>query len=124
MTLSGGLASSSQGKGTSDATGHNAGRQTNTNKGDANADMYRMIRTAIEKALVYPALAKKRGIEGTVITEFTISSRGYPENIKIVRSSGYGLLDVAARDTVLKASPFNAARGWIEIPINFRLEKK
>lgn len=124
MTLAGRSTSPLQVNGISDATVHNAVRQTNVNKGDANADMYRMIRTAIAKALVYPALARKRGIEGAVITEFTISNRGYPENIRIIQSSGYSILDAAARETVLKASPFTAARGWIETPIIFRLEKK
>jgi TonB family protein len=123
MRLSGGSASSLQGKGMQEATGHNAGQQTNENKGDANSNMYRMIRASIDQALVYPSLARKRGIEGTVITEFTISSSGHPENIKIVRSSGFGILDAAARDTILKASPFPVIKGNIEIPITFILKK-
>jgi TonB family protein len=124
IALSSGSASTLQGKGVSDANGHHAARQIDANKGEASSDMYRLIRTAIAKVLVYPALAKKRGIEGTVITEFTINSSGYPENIKIAGSSGYDILDTAARDTVLRASPFNAARVWIEIPIDFRIKKK
>lgn len=104
------------------ASGDLVHEQAKTQPKGINAEDGKAIRKAIEKALIYPLLAKKRGIEGTVLTEFTISSSGYPENIRIVRSSGYGILDAAARDTVLKASPFAAARGTIEIPITFRIK--
>ena len=104
------------------ASGDLGHEQAKTQPKGINSEDGKAIRQSIEKALIYPLLAKKRGMEGTVLTEFTISSRGYAENIRIVRSSGYGILDAAARDTVLKASPFTAARGTIEIPITFRLK--
>ncbi len=81
------------------------------------------IRAAIEKAKSYPPLARKRGIEGTATTEFTINSRGYPENIRISNSSGSDILDAAAKNTVLRASPFPVVSGGIEVPITFRLER-
>lgn len=99
------------GGGTNGAGGNRAG----------NSDVIGIIRAAIEKAKNYPPLAKKRGIEGTAATEFTINSRGYPENIRIVRSSGSDILDTAAKNTVLKASPFPFVNGGIEVPITFRL---
>lgn len=87
----------------------------------ANPDIYRAIRASIEKALIYPVLAKKRGIEGTVFTAFSIGRTGQPENIRVIRSSGSGALDTAAVDTVRKASPFPLTTGEIEVPITFRL---
>jgi len=89
-----------------------------------NADISKTIRTAIEKALIYPPLAKKRGIEGTVTAGFSINSRGYPENIKILRTSGHEILDSAAIDTVTRASPLPFIKGNIEIPITFILKKE
>ena len=89
--------------------------------GAHNPDVIGAIRAAIEKAINYPPLAKRRGIEGTATTEFTINSRGYPENIRIVRSSGSDILDTAAKNTVLRASPFPFVKGGIEVPITFRL---
>ncbi len=81
------------------------------------------IRAAIERAISYPPLARRRGLEGTVTAEFTISAKGYPENIRIVRSSGHEILDSAAKKTILRASPFPAVRGSLEVPITFRIAK-
>ncbi len=85
------------------------------------------IRAAIEKALIYPQLAKKRGLEGTAITEFTVNKKGNPENIRIIKSTGYSILDTAAKDTVIRAAPFSVTgsrdRTPYEIPITYRLKK-
>jgi TonB family protein len=88
------------------------------------SDVIGMIRAAIEKTKNYPPLAKKRGIEGTATTEFTINSGGHPENIRILRSSGSDILDTAAKNTVLRASPFPLINGSIEVPITFRLNEE
>lgn len=90
----------------------------------AGRDAVNTIRAAIEGAKSYPPLARKRGIEGTAITEFTINGRGSPENIRIVRSSGSDILDNAARKTVLRASPFPQVGGSVEVPITFKIDKE
>ncbi len=95
-----------------------------TNKtASVDGDVVNTIRAAIEKAKSYPPLARKRGLEGTATTEFTIHGRGSPENIRIVRSSGSDILDNAAKNTVLRASPFPQVSGSVEVPITFRLDK-
>ncbi len=81
-----------------------------------------LIRTAIEKSLRYPVLARKRGIEGTVIAEFGVDERGLPGDLKVLRSSGWEVLDSAALDTVVRAAPFPHIKGKIEIPITFKLK--
>lgn len=90
----------------------------------SNPDIIEIIRSSIDKAKRYPEIAKKRGWEGTVIAEFSINRKGAPENITIVRGSGYGILDSAARDTIIKASPLPVIKGKLEIPITFRLKKE
>jgi protein TonB len=87
-------------------------------------DVVNTIRAAIERAKSYPPLARKRGLEGTATTEFTINGKGSPENIRIVRSSGSDVLDNAAKNTVLRASPFPQVSGSVEVPITFRIEKR
>ncbi len=87
-------------------------------------DIVTAIRASIERAKSYPPLARKRGIEGTATAEFTINSQGRPENIRIVRSSGSDILDTAAKNTVLRASPFPFIKVGIEVPITFRIEKE
>ena len=81
------------------------------------------IREAIERAKVYPALARKRRQEGTVVTEFSINARGLPEDIRVIRSSGFNLLDSAAKDTIARAAPFPPVNSRIEVPITFVLTK-
>jgi len=89
-------------------------------KGDV-ISPYALIRDAIEKVKSYPLLARKKGIEGTVIIEFTINNEGYPKDIKIKKSSGSGILDSAALKTVTKAAPFPEVDGEIVVPITFKL---
>lgn len=90
---------------------------------EGNTDVIRAIRAAIERAKSYPLLAKKRGLEGTVVTGFRINSKGLPEGITITKSSGYSLLDNAAKETIIKAAPLPSMTGNIEIPITFRLTR-
>ena len=80
---------------------------------DINTSEYRYIgyfsglRKAIELAWNYPAQAVRRGQEGVVHLRFAIAADGTASKIKIVRSSGYRLLDVAIVDAIRLASPFS-----------------
>ena len=82
------------------------------------------IKASIERAKIYPSLARKMRQEGTVIAEFSINAKGLPQNIQIVKSSGFSLLDSATRDTILKASPFPVIKGTIEVPLTFILKRE
>jgi TonB family protein len=95
-------------------------RIESSHKGNTN-NPYDLIRAAIEKAKTYPFLARKKRIEGTVITGFTINSKGYPQDIKVEKSSGYEILDSAAIKIVIKAAPFPEVNGEILAPITFKL---
>jgi len=83
----------------------------------------RKIRDSLQKNLVYPYLARKKRIEGTVLAEFRLNSSGMPENMRIVRTSNYAILDEAAKETIQKAAPFPAQNKRVEIPITFRLRE-
>ena len=96
--------------------------QVKTQSKGKNTEDVTAIRKAIEKALVYPLFAKKRGLEGTALTEFTVNTKGYPEDIRIIESSGFNILDTAAKAALIKAAPFTVAKGRYEIPITFRLK--
>jgi TonB family protein len=84
-------------------------------------DFYAYIRNAIDRAKVYPLLARKRKIEGTVIMEFIINNKGYPQDIRIEKSSEHEILDSAAIKTVKNAAPLPHIQGKIIIPIRFKL---
>ena len=96
--------------------------QAKTQSKGKNSEDVMAIRKAIEKALVYPLFAKKRGLEGTALTDFTVNAKGYPEDIRIIDSSGHNILDKAAKESLIKAAPFLVRNGRYEIPITFRLK--
>ena len=50
--------------------------------------------------------AKKQGFEGTVHLKFTILSTGFTKDIKIIKSSGFNILDKEAISTIKRAQPF------------------
>jgi protein TonB len=75
----------------------------------------------------YPIEARRNGWEGSLMLRVQVSSRGIPEQVDVISSSGYGILDVAARDAVLRWR-FNPARlagqpvsAAVEIPVIFKL---
>jgi TonB family protein len=65
-----------------------------------------MVKQKIEEARRYPLWAKKQGIEGVVFLNFIILPNGSSQNIRIIRSSGSGILDQEAIETVKRAVPF------------------
>ena len=85
------------------------------------AGIIEIIRNSIEKAKIYPILARKRGIEGTVYISFRVNSEGKPNDIKILNSSGSHILDNATLDIVKKAAPFPHIDSFVEVPVVFRL---
>ena len=58
---------------------------------------------------VYPFASRRRGEEGTVTLEVSVSPSGIPESVRIVSSSGFPALDYAAQKAVL-AARFKPAR--------------
>jgi TonB family protein len=81
---------------------------------------YRAIRALLEKAKNYPLLARKEGMEGMVQVSFTIDEKGLPQDIRILKSSGYRILDEEVKKMLKKASPFPGIMGEIVIPITFK----
>lgn len=91
------------------------------NKKGLSAGIIEIIRNSIEKAKIYPILARKRGIEGTVYISFRVNFEGKPNDIKILNSSGSHILDNATMDIVKKAAPFPHIDNFVEVPVVFRL---
>jgi TonB family protein len=85
-------------------------------------DYRQIIRDSIQNNLIFPFLAIRNRMQGTVIAEFSINTKGQPYNIRIIKSSGFSILDSAAKKTVIKASPFPVVKKIVEIPISFRLK--
>jgi protein TonB len=75
----------------------------------------------------YPLEARRNGWEGSTLLRVRVSDRGVPESVEVITSSGYAVLDEAARDAV-KRWRFNPARlvgqavsATVEVPVTFSL---
>ena len=86
---------------------------------------------AIGKYKQYPKIAQMRGWQGDVIVELQLDGNGKLKSKKILKGSGYDILDKQALDMVEKAAPFpvppEAFRGsnfTIKVPIPFKLEEQ
>lgn len=79
---------------------------------DINTRQYRYIgyftglRRSIEMVWTYPKMAANRGLQGSVGLEFSIAKSGRATKIKVIKSSGYSILDNAIVKAVREASPF------------------
>jgi len=90
-----------------------------------------MVRRKIQQARKYPRWAKKQEYEGTSFVAFTLLSNGMIEDVRIVHSSGFDLLDQEAISTVKRASPFkpipekfNRSTLKMKLAIVFQLQLK
>ena len=82
------------------------------------------IRAMIEKAVVYPSIARKLRLEGVVTVFFILNSDGTVDNAKISSTSGSKLLDEKALNTILSLSgdyPVLGKTVELNIPIAFNL---
>jgi TonB family protein len=90
---------------------------------DINTSEYRYIgyftamRKAIELVWNYPMEAVRKGMAGEVVLEFAINKDGKASHIKVVKSSGYEILDRTMVDTIRLASPFSP------LPQGFKKER-
>lgn len=82
------------------------------------------IRDTIMKNLSYPHMARRMGWAGKVTVSFVVCENGYVENLKILETSGIGLLDKNVIETIKKVSPFPKppVRAELIMPIVYRLE--
>ncbi|MDQ9120365.1 energy transducer TonB, partial [Pseudomonas aeruginosa] len=80
-----------------------------------------------ESCAGYPALAMRRGWEGTVLLRVHVLASGSPSEIQVQKSSGREALDQAAVKAVKRWSFVPAKRGdkaedgWVSVPIDFKL---
>lgn len=104
-------------------SGHAASAIAESAKAGYVREHFTYIRDAIMKNLSYPLIARKMGWSGKVTISFVICESGDAEDIKIIESSGFAILDKNAVETVKKVLPFPKPplRAEIIIPVVYRL---
>jgi len=76
----------------------------------------------------YPGLARKRGLQGTVILQVLVNKEGRVDDLKIDASSNFSMLDRAAVKAVRKWSFEPGKKGeerismWVKVPVTFQLK--
>jgi len=77
----------------------------------------------------YPPLARRMGMEGTVMLKVLVSREGTALKVEVAHSSGFATLDRAATEAVKNWRFIPARRAfqpvdeWVQVPVAFRLKK-
>ncbi len=83
-----------------------------------------IISELLRKHLEYPYLARRMGWQGDLVLSFVLTPSGEIKEIKIQKSTGFDVLDRAAKETLLKVSkyfPRPEVEVRIKVPISFKL---
>jgi protein TonB len=98
------------GGGSGGGSGGGVGRATGSGRGSgaqsALAAYLSSVRGRLEAVKRYPALAKRRGTEGTAKVAIVIDAAGRPGGVRIAASSGSIMLDEEVERMVARAAPF------------------
>lgn len=121
-----GIGSGMGGRGNGTGFGQDPGRGVNSLKKAYFKEHFAFIRDLVLKNLSYPSVARRMGWTGHLTVSFVISEGGSAENIRIVRSSGYKVLDENAMSTIKSLQPFPnpPVKAEIVIPIEYKIERR
>jgi periplasmic protein TonB len=78
---------------------------------------------------VYPRMARRRNYQGTVLLDVRVSAKGTVAEVRLARSSGHGILDRSAMNSVRHWRFEPARRGdrpietWVQVPVRFELRE-
>ncbi len=83
------------------------------------------IRNSIIRRLSYPRLARRMGWAGTVKVSFIVNESGGVNNVRVLETSGFEVLDANAVETIRRCSPYPKPPVVAEMvmPITYRLEE-
>lgn len=84
-----------------------------------------VISNIVQKRINYPTIAKRMGWEGRVLISFVLEPSGEIKELRVLKSSGYDILDREAVDTIKRSYrefPKPPISVLIKLPIAFRLE--
>lgn len=95
---------------------------------EARARIEAQLHTSLARHFDYPYVARLRGWEGRVLLAFVVQASGNLNDIRIVRSSGFAVLDDSAVDSLKKVQQLPEAVAWLQgrdiemqLPVIYRL---
>jgi len=104
------------------------GKQRSTDGRAAESSYNSKVLAKLRAAKKYPPAARGKGIEGTAILSFTISSSGRLTSARVVKGAGHAILDSAVLSMARDAAPFPAFPSSISksqmtfsVPVQFKI---
>jgi TonB family protein len=100
------------------------GRVLNYGDGKGGNGAFAFIRQTIMRNIRYPEKARRMGLEGKVLLSFTLFETGIIKDVKVIRSSGFPILDESAKDALVKTkfSRKIPTQLFVILPVEYRLE--
>jgi len=91
--------------------------------GGADERHFSFIRETIMQGITYPERARRMGWEGKVVLSFIVRENGSIDDVKVVNSSGFPVLDENARETIAKTSFRKKVpvRLYVLLPVEYKL---
>jgi protein TonB len=86
------------------------------------------FRRRVQESLLYPLMARRRGLTGSVEIEVLIEPSGTVKTARVVTSSSHTVLDTAALDAIRSLAPLPLPEHLprrplrIRLPLSFMLE--
>ncbi|HEB56254.1 MAG TPA: energy transducer TonB [Gammaproteobacteria bacterium] len=68
----------------------------------------------LKQYFYYPRLAQRRNIQGSVVLGFAISQQGKINHIRIIKSSGFAILDFAAEDALRQLNQLHWEQDYLQ----------
>lgn len=104
------------------------GKQRSTDGLAAEQSYSSRVLARLRAAKKYPAAARGKGIEGTAVLSFTVSSSGRLISVRVVGGAGHPILDSAVLAMARNAAPFPAFPSSISksqmtfsVPVQFKI---
>ena len=82
------------------------------------------IHRRIQAVVVYPEMARRHGLSGVSRVRFDVGGEGRARNIEVAGTSGFGVLDRAARRAVVEVVDLPWVYGRLEVPVRFSLDRE
>lgn len=93
--------------------------------GNSDDPFLKKLKTAIDRAGIYPRIARKMRLEGEIWLEFIWTKNSKLEDLKITKKSSHDILDKSALETIIKASrnfPKHHKTIKIQVPIIYKIK--
>jgi len=84
-----------------------------------------VISNIVQRHINYPPIARRMGWEGRVLVSFVLEPNGDIRDLKVLKSSGYEVLDREALDAIRRSYrdfPKPPISVVVKLPVNFKLE--